>query len=44
MKYFHLPVLAATLLAAASALATQAVDVSIDAMRPGALISKHLYG
>ena len=44
MKTIHLPVMAAGLLLAASAWAAQAVDVTIDAMRPGPVINKHLYG
>lgn len=44
MKYFHLPVMAAGLLAAVSVWAAQPVDVMIDAIHPGAIIDKHLYG
>ena len=44
MKFIHLPMVAAGLLAAASACAAQQVDVMVDAMRPGAVINKNIYG
>ena len=44
MKFIHLPIVAAGLLAAASACAAQQVDVMVDAMRPGAVINKNIYG
>jgi len=44
MKFLHLPVIAACLLAAASACATQQVQVVVDPTRPGAVINKNIYG
>ncbi|MEO7577728.1 MAG: alpha-N-arabinofuranosidase, partial [Massilia sp.] len=44
MKHFHLLFLAAALSAAMSVRAAPAVDIEIDAGRPGAVINKHLYG
>jgi alpha-L-arabinofuranosidase len=44
MKFIHFPVIAAGLLAAAAACAAQQVNVVIDAMRPGSVINKNIYG
>jgi alpha-L-arabinofuranosidase len=44
MKFIHFPVIAAGLLAIASACAAQQVNVVIDAARPGPVINKNIYG
>lgn len=44
MKFNHLSIIICSLLVASSACAAQRVKLTVDAMRPGAVINKNIYG